>query len=149
MSWWLVSRSFSYASAFTTRDPNSWMPQQTTVFVLHPTNRRSVTQGLSKVGPDAGGSSKNASGPVGIPLKKAHLRRQVINLTPLRRVKAWGTPPPPTRLEVCPETRHTRPDPCCCYHGRPKCDPSTWSSWFLNNRRNGKFWFILCILSGP
>ena len=43
--------------------------------------------------PDVSGSPQNTSGPVGILLKIRHLRRQAINLTPPKRVKAWGTPP--------------------------------------------------------
>ena len=54
---------------------------------------------------------------------KGHLRRQAINLTSSRRVKAWGNGLP--RLEVCPETKHTRPDSYRLHHGRPKCVPST------------------------
>ena len=43
--------------------------------------------------PHAPGIPPNTSGPAGIPLKKGCLRLQVINLTPPRRVKAWGTAP--------------------------------------------------------
>ena len=62
----------------------------------------------------------------------------MINLTPPRKVKAWGDGP--MRLEMCPETWHTRSDPCRWYHGRPKCVPSTGSSWLKSggNRTPGK-----------
>ena len=43
--------------------------------------------------------------------KKGHLKRQVINLTPTRRLKSWRDGP--LRIEICPVARHTRPDPCC------------------------------------
>ena len=43
--------------------------------------------------PDAPGIPKNATGPVSIPLKQGRPRCQAINLTPPRRVKAWGTAP--------------------------------------------------------
>ena len=65
--------------------------------------------------------------------KWARLKRQAINLASPRRVRAWGTTPWGSRY-VNPETWHTRPDPCRWYHGRPKCVPSTGSSWLrLNN----------------
>ena len=49
-------------------------------------------------------------GPCRHSLKKGRLRRQAINLTPPRRVKACGDGP--LRLKVCPETGHTRLDMC-------------------------------------
>ena len=55
--------------------------------------------------------------------KKGCLKHQVINLTPPRRVKAWGDGP--LRLKVCQVTRHARPDLCCWHHGLLKCFPST------------------------
>ena len=60
-----------------------------------------------------------------------HLGRQTINLTPPKSVKAWGDGP--LRLEVCPVTRHTRPDPCRWHHGRPKYVPSTGFSWLKSD----------------
>ena len=33
--------------------------------------------------------------------------------------------------------RHTRPDPCRYYHGRPKCDPSTVFVCFRNHNNSG------------
>ena len=88
-----------------------------------------------KVGPGAGRSpdapsgTKNASGPVTIILK----RRLAINLTPPRRVKTWRDSL--LRLELCPETTHTRPGSWRWYHDRPKCDPSTgFKSRFGSNR---------------
>ena len=64
----------------------------------------------------------------GIPLKKGHLRRQTITLTPPRRVKAGSGP---LRLNVYPETWHTWPDPFCWHHGQPKCVPSTGFCWMF------------------
>ena len=54
-------------------------PTKQLVFVVCPTNRTSMVQGLF-----LGGSSgsKNASGPIGIPLKRGCLRCQAINLAP-------------------------------------------------------------------
>ena len=60
--------------------------------------------------------------------KKERLRHQAINLTPQRRIKARGGVGP-LRLEVCPVTRHTRPDPCRWHHGRPKYVTSTGFCW--------------------
>ena len=58
--------------------------------------------------PDTPGITKNASGPVGIPLKKGRLRLQAINLTTPRRVKAWETPPPVARGMSSDEVHLTR-----------------------------------------
>ena len=46
-------------------------------------------------GPDMPGISKNASGLVGITLKKGYLKRQAIILAFPERVRAWWIPPPP------------------------------------------------------
>ena len=53
---------------------------------------------------------------------------QAINITPLRGgLKPGGSAPWGSRYVQ--NIRDNRPDPCCWYHGRPKCDPSTGSSW--------------------
>ena len=62
-------------------------------------------QGRSPHAPDI---FKNASGPVGIPLKIPRLRRQAINLTPPKRVKAWGNGPLEARGMSSDETHSTR-----------------------------------------
>ena len=71
--------------------------------------------------------SPKCLGPHGHSPKKSRLRCHAINLTPPKRVKACLDAP--LKLEVCPERRHTRPDPCRWYHGPPKRDPSTGFSW--------------------
>ena len=81
---------------------------------------RSVVQSQGR-SPDTSGSPKNTSAPVDI--KKGRLRRQAINLTPPKRVKACGMAP--LRREGSPVLRHTRPKPCSAQHVRPKCDPTT------------------------
>ena len=48
--------------------------------------------------PDTAGIPQNVSGPDSIPLKKGCFRCQAINLTPPRRVRAWGRP---LGLEEC------------------------------------------------
>ena len=76
------------------------------VFLVGPSQGRS---------PDASGSPKNASGPVG------RLNLQPMNLTPPTRVKAWveGL----LRPEVSPVMRHTRLELRSCQQSRPKRDP--------------------------
>ena len=67
-----------------------------TVFILRSTSVRMWHKVIFRVGPVAGpnphttSSSKNASDPVGISLFRRP-RRRVINPTPPKRVKAWGT----------------------------------------------------------
>ena len=55
--------------------------------------------------------------------KKGHLKRQAINLTLPKRVKAVETAP--LRPERSPVSSKTWPDPCRRQHGWPKCDPTT------------------------
>ena len=50
--------------------------------------------------PDTADFPKNASGPVGIPLKRRNLRRQAINLAPTRRVRVRGDGPLKLEEEV-------------------------------------------------
>ena len=78
------------------------------------------TQGRS---PHAPGISKNAYGPIGIPLIKGRLRRRAMNPTSPKGVKAWGEGPLRPK-EIIQLPRHTRPDPRRCQHGQPKCDPT-------------------------
>ena len=100
------------------------------IFVIRPTCLRvwqkAVFRWVRSHGqsPHTSGSSENSSGSVGIPLS-GRLRRQAINLTPLRRVKAWKDGP--SRPEVYPGLSHTRPN-CSARHGQPKCDPDTGES---------------------
>ena len=64
------------------------------VFVVRPTDRMSVAQGLFRWvlaqdrSPDTPGGFKSALRPVGIPLKRVSFRRQVINLAAPRKVRA-------------------------------------------------------------
>ena len=58
-----------------------------------PPNGRIWHKAIFKVSPGAPVGSKNALGPVGIPLKRGNLKHQAINIVPPRRVRAWGTVP--------------------------------------------------------
>ena len=76
-------------------------PPPTTVllFVFRPTNRMSMAQGFFMVGPGAGPQLTRARHfekylrPCRHSPKEGCLRRQAINLTPPKKVKAWGTAP--------------------------------------------------------
>ena len=92
------------------------------VFVPHPTERESVAQGLfwwlltQGRSPHTPGISKNAYGPVGIPLFRGASGAGRLTKTPEGGKRLGGRPQSP---------RHTRPDLCRRQHGRPKCDPAT------------------------
>ena len=68
------------------------------LFVVRPTNRASLAQGLFKVGPGAGPELRHARRlqkclkPRRHFPKKRRLRPQGINLTPSMRVRTWGHP---------------------------------------------------------
>ena len=61
------------------------------------------------------------------------LRCQVINLTPLRRFKAWGGQPPEARGISSDETHPT--EPCSAQHGQPKHVPPTGKNALLGKAR--------------
>ena len=84
------------------------------VFVFRPTNRTSMAQGLffrwvraQGRSPHTPGISKNASGPVGIPLKKGRLRRQAMNLTPPTGFRTWKTAPLRRTSTKCQPSQNT------------------------------------------
>ena len=94
------------------------------IFILHPTSVRMWHKAVFKVIPVAGpkpnatGSSKNASDPVGIPFS-GRVRHWAINPTPPKRVKALGDGP--LRPEVMyPVVKHTRTNCAARNHSRSR-----------------------------
>ena len=90
---------------------------------------------MLSLSPDAPSIPKNASGHVGIPLKRCISGvRQAINLTPPSRVKAWGDSP--LKLEVCPEDE-THPTRSVALTSRPiEVCPINWIGTIAQNRNN-------------
>ena len=111
------------------------------VFVLRPTNRTSMAQDLFW-----GGSGCRAVAQTRQAFQKClvtrrdcpkegFLRRQVINLAPLRRVRA----PLGSRMLVkanldrlSTKLEHTWPDPCADQHDQRRCVPAQWHSETLH-----------------
>ena len=66
--------------------------------------------------------------------KEGRLRRQAINVTPPKRVKAWGDSP--LRLEGTSVPKHTRPEPCPSQTRPAKVRPNNWRGVPLCNTTN-------------
>ena len=94
------------------------------LFILRPTSVRIWHKAVFKVGPIAGpkpnaaGSSKMPRTPSAFPFS-GRLRRRAINLTPQKRVKAWGDGP--LRPEVMYlVVEHTRTNSAASNHSRSR-----------------------------
>ena len=100
----------------------------TAVFVAHPTQLASVAQGIF------GGSRhwvgahtrpagpKVPSAPSTFPLFEAPQAPGNKPNPKGGKILGWRPPEANRNLQL---SKHTRPDPCRCQHGRPKCNPTT------------------------
>ena len=102
IQWWNTpERTVRHATTAGRERPSTGLkatPQiAVSIFMLRPTRVRMWHKTVFKMSPVAGpkpnatGSSKNASDPVGIPFFGVN-RRRAMNPTPPNRVKAWGRP---------------------------------------------------------
>ena len=106
------------------------LPWEDEVFVIRPTTGQVSHKTFFKVGPGAGPLAYMCLAVPKIPQallafpKEGRLKQQAINLTPPKRVKAWGDGP--LRPEGSPVVRHTQPEPCHSQTWSAEVQPNKW-----------------------